>query len=337
MMMGGGQTNSRDTPADIFFCSHAFTCFDLQVQSKRKIPCTTMVFIHRQHLVAVWGLLLASAALTTALIPFIDGGKSIPKLYQGYFDEQIAKQAASAVSRAISAGKRKIEVNFPPVPNLEEVRFGTPMNKKFGTEVIAKDLSVKGGYKPGSDVSRQLVGFSNLYWAKKIAPSIGGGLLGGRSVSVLSTEQVNFPQVQSKGGISRIGQLTSRVAEKGNKGDAVICVNPGGEETWDRLFSAHGSASAPFVILNNAYSTTYDIGNKRGYEEAYFLKRVSKGWVFRSFPSPWQAYLEKPDGGTELLQSYKTKPSLKEVATLVREESFRRYAIGNDRWMSGKL
>jgi hypothetical protein len=328
--MGGGQTSSG---------GHTFSVSSQISKVKfvpTKGPYTTMVFVHRQHVVAVWGLLLASATVSTALIPFIDGGKSIPKLYQGYFDEQIAKQAASAVSRACAAGKRKIEVNFPPVPNLEEVRFGTPMNKKFGTEVIAKDLSIKGGYKPGSDVSRQLVGFSNVYWAKKIAPSIGGGLFGGRSVTVLSAEQVNFPQVLSKGGISKIGQLTSRVAGK-NKGDAVICVNPGGEETWDRLFSAHGSSSAPFVILNNAYSTTYDVGNKRGYEEAYYLKRVSKGWIYRSFPSPWQAYLEKPGGGVELLESYKKKPSLKEVALLVREESFRRYAIGNDRWMNGTL
>jgi hypothetical protein len=349
--MGGVQTQYWDTSSLNYsmyrygtgIYSHRFFAFlDLhtfkfKVHSKEKGSYTTMVFVHRQHLVAVWGLLLVSTAVTTALIPFLDGGKSIPRLYEGYFDEQIAKQAASAVSRACAAGKRKVEVNFPPVPNLEEVRFGTPMNKKFGTEIIAKNLGIKGGYKPGSDVSRQLVGFSNLYWAKKIAPSIGGGLLGGKSVTVLSTEQVNFPQVQSKGGISKIAQLTSRMAEKGNKGDAVICVNPGGEETWDRLFSTHGSSSAPFVVLNNAYSTTYDVGNKRGYEEVYYLKRVSKGWVYRNFPSPWQAYLEKPDGGCELLQSYKTKPSLKEVATLVREESFRRYAMGNDRWMSGKL
>ena len=59
-----------------------------------------------------------------ALIPFLDGGKGMPKIYNGYFDSQIAKQAASAVSAAISSGKTNIEVNLPPVPNLEEVRFG---------------------------------------------------------------------------------------------------------------------------------------------------------------------------------------------------------------------
>ena len=89
--------------------------------------------------------------------------------------------------------------------------------------------------------------------------------------------------------------------------------------------------------MNNSFSTTYGLGNKQGFEEAYYLKRISKGWVFRAYPGPWEAYLEKPDGSLEKLASYTTKPSLNEVATLVREESFRRYAINNDRWFSGRL
>jgi hypothetical protein len=48
-------------------------------------------------------------------------------MYDSYFDEQIAKQANAAISRAISAGKRNMEVQFPPVPNVEEAKFGTPL------------------------------------------------------------------------------------------------------------------------------------------------------------------------------------------------------------------
>ena len=47
--------------------------------------------------------------------------------------------------------------------------------------------------------------------------------------------------------------------------------------------------------------------------------------------------MEKPDVGVECLKTYKTKPKLREVSELVREESFKRYAIGNDRWMSGRM
>ena len=49
----------------------------------------------------------------------------------------------------------------------------------------------------------------------------------------------------------------------------------------------------------------------------------------------WEAYLERPDGSVELLKTYRTKPPLNEVATLVRETSFQRYAINNDRYAKG--
>lgn len=204
-----------------------------------------------------------------------------------------------------------------------EVKFGTPLNQKFGKSVIAKDLGVPGGYKPGSDVSRQLIAFSNVYWAKKIGGAASGSPIGGKPLCVLSSEPISFNQVKSKGPITRVGAVMSQEARRqGRNGELIICVNPGGEETWDRLVSAHSSPGAPFIVLNNAYSTTYNLGNKRGFEEAYYLKRISKGWVYRSFPGPWQAYLEKPDGTVELLKSYNSKPELREVATLVREESF---------------
>jgi Domain of unknown function (DUF1995) len=205
-----------------------------------------------------------------------------------------------------------------------EVKFGTPLNQKFGTQIIAKDLGVPGGYKPGSDVSRQLIGYSNVYWAKRIGAAASGSPLGGKPVCCLTTEPIAFDQVKSKGCISRVGAVNSQDARRnGRNGEVVICVNPGGEETWDRLISAHSSPGAPFIVLNNAFSTTYNLGNKRGFEEAYYLKRISKGWVFRSFPGPWQAFLEKPDGTIELLKSYTQKPELRDIATLVREESFK--------------
>mmetsp|Transcript_15987 Transcript_15987/g.44215 ORF Transcript_15987/g.44215 Transcript_15987/m.44215 type:complete len:95 (+) Transcript_15987:201-485(+) len=89
-----------------------------------------MIISTRSMTILSWALLFLLALASSpslfcnALIPFLDGGKDIPKLYNGYFDSQIAKQAATAVSAAISSGKTNIEVNLPPVPNVEEVRFG---------------------------------------------------------------------------------------------------------------------------------------------------------------------------------------------------------------------
>lgn len=37
-------------------------------------------------------------------------------------------------------------------------------SQKFGSTLVARDLKVKGGYKPGSDISRNLVAYSNIYW-----------------------------------------------------------------------------------------------------------------------------------------------------------------------------
>ena len=134
--------------------------------------------------------LLSFAFEARALVPFLDGGSKMPQLYDGWFNDQISKQASAAVSKAVSAGKLNIEVNFPPVPNVEEVKFGTPLNQRFGKDLLARDLGFKGGYKPGSDISRDLISFANIYWAKKLAGSLGGGMpIGGRPVCVLTSEE----------------------------------------------------------------------------------------------------------------------------------------------------
>ena len=262
----------------------------------------------------------------------------MPKLYDDWFNDQLCKQAGAAISKAIQAGERNMEVQFPPVPNVDEVKFGTPLNQKFGTNLVARDLKVKGGYKPGSKVSRNLLAYANIYWAKRLAGALRGGALGRKPVGVLTAEAVDFEEIGNMGDLSRSGKIFQDKSRKeGRNGEAMIVINPGGEEIWDRLVSAHGQPNCPFVILNNAYSTSYDLGNQKGFEEVYYLKRVSKGWVFRSYPGDWQAYLEKPDGTVELLQSYKKKPPLREVSELVRETSFKRYAVFNDRWMGGRL
>ena len=165
-----------------------------------------------------------------------------------------------------------------------QVKFGTPLNKKFGTECVGRDLKVVGGYRPGSDLSRELVAFSNVYGAKKIAPAVKGGVLGNKCVACLTTEPVNFKEIKGLGDITRTGAVMSPQArQSGRANEAVICINPGGEERWDSIRAAHTQPGCPFIVLNNAYSTSYDLGNRRGYEEAYYLKRVSKGWVFRIF------------------------------------------------------
>lgn len=220
---------------------------------------------------------------TLALIPFLDGGKQLPKLYDCYFNDQLAKQAKTAVSNALAAGKTNIEVNFSPVPNLDEVKFGTPLNQKFG-KLVARDLNVPNGYKPGSNIARQQVGYANIYWAKQLAAAM-NGIVGERPVTVVTAEPVGIADVRNKKGIAKLVGLGRQTNDPAAA--ALVCVNPGGEETWQRLRTALAKPKAPCVMLNSAYSTTYGLGNKVGYEEAYYLKRISKGFVYRAFPGPW--------------------------------------------------
>lgn len=51
-------------------------------------------------------LLLASVATTVrAFIPLLDGGSKMPVLYKSWFDDQMAKQASTAIAKAVGAGK----------------------------------------------------------------------------------------------------------------------------------------------------------------------------------------------------------------------------------------
>jgi len=76
-------------------------------------------FVVMAKLLLLWGIVALPTA--SALVPLLDGGKQMPKLYDGWMNDQIAKQASTGISNALAAGYEKIEVNFPPVPNLDEV------------------------------------------------------------------------------------------------------------------------------------------------------------------------------------------------------------------------
>ena len=82
-------------------------------------------------------------ALVSSFVPFIDGGKGMPKLYDGWFNDQVAKQASAAVGRAISAGKKKIEVNFPPVPNVEGMHAGAVLDLVFRPSPVDRSFPLQ--------------------------------------------------------------------------------------------------------------------------------------------------------------------------------------------------
>jgi hypothetical protein len=67
-----------------------------------------------------------------------------PNLYKGWIrteGDQIGKQIIAATQAALKS-ERYIEVLIDPVPNLDEVAFGTVWNKKFAEDVV-KELKVR--------------------------------------------------------------------------------------------------------------------------------------------------------------------------------------------------
>ena len=275
-------------------------------------------------------------ALLIADVAALGGAsKRMPiKIYNGWFDGSLERLSVQAVGRATKAGQRQIEVSFPSVPNLEEVDFGTPLNKKFGADV-AKQLGVPGGYKPASLVSRNQIAFGNVFWARSIGSGIGGGILGigGGDVNLLTT--VDPSNVPKKGNL-KFYSPRGRPPCVGRPG---VLINPGPSDNWERAAATvTGGKGSVVVVLNPAVNDSYGIGtNLRGWESAFVLKRISKGWIYRSFPGPWCAYLETPTGDTELILESADKPELRTMAKAVREESFKRYAMFNDRYMGGKV
>ena len=94
-----------------------------------------------------------------------------PNLYKGWIKadgDQIAKQSSQAVKAALNKFTL-MEVLFDPVPNLDEVAFGTAWNKKLRLEV-ANELKV-----PEYATNRggpSTLEWSNIYWASRLVSGL---------------------------------------------------------------------------------------------------------------------------------------------------------------------
>jgi hypothetical protein len=58
----------------------------------------------------------------------------MPQLYDAWFPpkNELAVQMRAAVAAALADGKYQMELRWPCVPNLEEIKFGTKNNFEFG-------------------------------------------------------------------------------------------------------------------------------------------------------------------------------------------------------------
>jgi len=255
------------------------------------------------------------------------GPNNMPKLYDAWFKKsgQMSKLMTSSAKSALSK-HRQIEIFFNPVPNLDEIDFGTPLNQEFGKE-MAVDLGLP-EYKPGSLARRYLLQFSQIYWAKQLAQALPG------NIYVATLDGLKKDVITKPGKMKLANFVNGKGLENVQKGDTVIVVNPGGNSVWnkaDKMFQ-----DQKVVYLNSLVTETYDLGGPlKDLEQSLYFKRISKGYVLRVFPNKWEVYLDKPDFTTEKLAVFDEKPKLREASKLTMQESMERYGVNNDRWAAG--
>ena len=95
-----------------------------------------------------------------------------PNLYKGWIKadgDQIAKQMISSAKSALGAKEKFVEILFDPVPNLDEVAFGTVWNKKLRMEVAANLQVPDYATNRGGPATLE---WSNIYWANRLAAGL---------------------------------------------------------------------------------------------------------------------------------------------------------------------
>lgn len=188
-------------------------------------------------------------------------------------------------------------------------------------------------------VRRYLAQFCNLYWAKQVAQA---SCFRERVVWAVSTDSVSKERVKNLGNM-RLASM-GRPPREGeiSADDVVVVLDPRGTDVWIKgckMLPRGGDGAV--VFLNSQFNETYGlVGPRRGVlegtEAVYFLKRVTRGYVFRAYPESWVSYLEKPDMEVEEVERFEGSPTLAMVAKGVRELSNNRYGgFYNDRYVRG--
>lgn len=263
-----------------------------------------------------------------------------PNLYRGWIKadgDQIAKQMISSVKASLSKKEKFIEVIFDPVPNLDEVTYGTPWNLKFRKEVNA-NLKVTDAATKRSAPS--ILEWSNIYWANRLVAGIGTKNVVALSISGEGT---------GKGGDKFVPTLTNGMKlinfNEGKKtlqkpGDAslIILLSPVAESQYRDAERLGTSLNCPVITLNSAYSYRYDIGAGAPWTLSYVMKRIPKGWIFRMYPGKFDAIVEGPDYEITRTCQYASQPKLTEISKLNQKKSSDLYGpTGNDRIFENRL
>ena len=206
-------------------------------------------------------------------------------------------RSVRARGRGGSAGGRRgrAPAQFERRP---QAKFGTPTNERFQIE-CARNLGLSSGPVKASGqsndaglqksvkrfdgnymlVKRDPIAYANIEWARRIAPAFGAR----STVWVLLAEgRVDTAACSKLPKNFVVRPLDSKNIDIGAR-DAVIVVAPGVTTSWQKGYDLAERAGAPVVFLNSQLSERYALGGPLdAVEEVYYLKPISKGFVFRA-------------------------------------------------------
>ena len=137
-------------------------------------------------------------------------------------------------------------------------------------------------------VKRDPIAYANVWWAQRIAPALGSR----RKIWVLLAEGRVDTSACSKAAAEFCGETLESKDVQVTSRDAVIVVAPGVTQSWTIGYDLARNAGAPVVFLNSQLSERYSLGGPLDdVEEVYYLKPISKGFVYRAYPGGWQCIL----------------------------------------------
>lgn len=262
-----------------------------------------------------------------------------PKLYDAWFEpeSELATRACESISRAHDDGIRVMELQWPVVPNLEEIAAGTLLNFKFGKQAaLALGMDAPSQYQL---VKRYLASFGNLYWVFRIASA---RVFSDCTVWAVSTDNISKApavEVLARHNI-RVSTLRGLSKESISENDVIIIMDPRFTDVWKKGVQLRPS-NGTVIFLNSQFNESYTLTGPRNgilkeIQTILFLKRVTRGYVFREYPGLWMACLETPELDIEILQTFDSTPTLRQVSNIVRQESNNRFgAFYNDRYVRG--
>lgn len=267
-----------------------------------------------------------------------------PNLYKGWIrseGDQIAKQFLNAAKKAIINDKIKyVEILFDPVPNLDEVAFGTTWNQRFRKEDVCLNLVVP-DYAANRGGSSTLE-WANIYWANRLAEGLSsGGKLNKIVALSLSGEGIQgkiFPSLHKSLRLMRYSDAIKPGALKSGEVDCVIIISPCQETHYSGVKKLADDLNIPAIALNAPYSYRYDVGGGEPFELIYAMKRIPKGWIFRSYPRSFEAVIEGPEYEMFQAKKFDKRPSLPEISKVSMQASTDKYgSTGNDRIFQNRL